>query len=203
MANISNWKGFEWEVARALGGRRRLRTMESFGKTATDVYFPKSARKMMPFLSQLKIECKKRRQINIHSMFAEAILKYRRKPDDKIILATRVPATKKTGEKWKRLKGKFKRDMGKKLKRSDFINPLVTVDLEFFVQLLEAWKWWHQFGAPIIIGTKFKKGDIYKEILNAYQNEKPGKVLKFVRRFPRTPNHSTEGADRGRRKRKS
>jgi Holliday junction resolvase len=141
MANKSKWKNFEREIAQALGGKRRLRTMESFGKTATDVFFPKYVRMGSPWLKHLQIECKKRRQINIHAMFAEATLKYKKDAEDKIILATRVPATKKTGVKWQRLKAKFQKTTGKKLRRMDFVNPLVTVDLPFFVELFQSWQY--------------------------------------------------------------
>ena len=43
MANKSNWKEWEAQVAKALGGKRQLRTMESWGKTAPDVYFSPQA----------------------------------------------------------------------------------------------------------------------------------------------------------------
>ena len=135
MANVSDWKGFERLVAEALGGKRRLRTMESFGKEATDVFFPKKLRKQYPKLKTVSVECKKRKSLNVHSTFAEAKLKYGKN----LILASKIPATKKGNASWKKLQQKVKKKTGLKMQRKDFIAPLVTVELDFFKQLWEAW----------------------------------------------------------------
>lgn len=91
MANVSDWKGFEKDVAEALGGKRRLRTMESYGKEAPDVYWPKDFRHKYPVLYHIIVECKKRRALNIHAFFAEATVKYGKDGKNKIILASKVP----------------------------------------------------------------------------------------------------------------
>lgn len=144
MANVSNWKNFEREVAGALGGKRRLRTMESFGKEATDVYFPKKLRKRFPKLKTVAIECKKKRGFNVNSTFAEAKLKYGR-TGKRLILASRRPATKKGNEKWKKLKEKIEAKTGMKLGLRDFTTPLVTVELSFFKELWEHWVFGRKF----------------------------------------------------------
>lgn len=77
MANRSDWKGFENLVAEALGGKRRFRTTENYGKEADDVLFPKKVRRQYPKVRQVAIECKKRKgTLNIHAFFAEAKTKY-------------------------------------------------------------------------------------------------------------------------------
>jgi hypothetical protein len=169
MANKSDWKGFEKLVAEALGGKRRLRTMESFGKVATDVYFPKKLRKRCPFLNNIMIECKKRHNMNIHSLFAEAHEKYVTKDGHILILASKVPRTKnlknaiqaekektekryrKGGPIYRRLKKEKKLKRWKKKKlfalklaeakiRAKYsIRPLITVDLDFFKDLFHSW----------------------------------------------------------------
>lgn len=186
MSNKSDWKGFEKLVAEALGGKRRLRTMESFGKVATDVYFPKSLRKKCPWLNNIMVEAKKRHNMNIHALFAEASGKYITKDGHILILASKVPRTKnlktaiqvekgkvekryrENGPIYKRLKKKkLKRKNGvvffpsnqenrilKKLARKRkfalqkaeaqirarySIQPLVTVDLDFFKDLWNSW----------------------------------------------------------------
>lgn len=149
MANVSGWKNFEREVAEALGGKRRLRTMESYGKEATDVFFPKKLRKRFPKLKTVAIECKKRKTINVHSTFSEAKLKYG-KTGKNLILASKIPATKKGTIKWKKLRKKIKGKTGLKLKRKDFIAPLVTVELDFFKELWEHW----------VFGRKFTKQEM-------------------------------------------
>lgn len=90
MANVSNWKGWEWEVAKALGGKRRFRTMESFGKEAPDVYFPRKFRHKYPLCRTVAVECKKRRALSIPALFAEAVSKYGEAGSKNIILATRM-----------------------------------------------------------------------------------------------------------------
>ena len=77
MANKSDWKGFEKLVAEALGGKRRFRTTENYGKTADDVKFDKRTRREHPRVRKVAIECKKRKgTLNIHAFFAEAKTKY-------------------------------------------------------------------------------------------------------------------------------
>lgn len=77
MANKSDWKGFEKLVAAALGGKRRFRTTENYGKTADDVKFSKDVRRAHPRVRKVAIECKKRKgTLNIHAFFAEAKTKY-------------------------------------------------------------------------------------------------------------------------------
>ena len=139
MSNVSGWKNFERQIAKALGGKRRLRTMESFGKSATDVYFSRSSCRSYPKLRGLMVECKKRRGVNVHGSFVEAKLKYVTKPGQRLILASVIPATKKGNMKWKRLRDKLNSRLGKRLKRRDFIAPLVTVELDFFKELFQAW----------------------------------------------------------------
>lgn len=145
MANVSDWKGFEKQVAVALGGKRRLRTMESFGKEAPDVYFPKKLRRKFPCLKTVAIECKKRKAINIYKFFTASKLKYS-KDGKRLVLATKVPATAAGRKSWKQLKGKLGKRYGlsrkerKHLKLQDFIAPLVTVELDFFVELWDCWK---------------------------------------------------------------
>ncbi len=90
MANVSDWKGFEKMVAEVLDGKRRLRTMESYGKEASDVYFPKKMRKRHPKLKTVAIECKKRKAMNLHAFFADARTKYC-KDGKHLILASKIP----------------------------------------------------------------------------------------------------------------
>jgi hypothetical protein len=141
VANVSGWKNFEWQVALALGGKRRLRTMESFGKEAPDVFWPKQVRKQNPILKTVVVECKKRKAINVHSMYCEASLKYG-KGGRLIVLATRIPATKRGRERFDKLKKQLSKRHGqnpKKMKLKTFITPLVTINLDFFKMLWEAW----------------------------------------------------------------
>lgn len=95
MANKSNWKGFEKLVAEALGGKRRLRTMEGdslgYGNKATDIFFPKKQRQMFPILKRVAVECKKRRTLNVHQTFAEATVKYGEDGARFVVLASQVP----------------------------------------------------------------------------------------------------------------
>jgi len=145
MANVSNWKNFEKQVAEALGGKRRLRTMESFGKEAPDVYFSKKLRKQYPKLRTVAVECKKRKSLNIYKFFTASKLKYS-KDGKRLILATKTPATAQGRKSWKKLKGKLGKRYGmsrkerKHLKLQEFIAPLVTVELDFFVELWNCWK---------------------------------------------------------------
>ena len=138
MANVSRWKNFERQIALALGGKRRLRTMESFSKEATDVYFPKKLRKKFPRLNTVAIECKKRNGINIHAMVPEAKLKYGmgRK---RIILASKRPATAAGRKAFKEMQKRIGRKLDREMKFQDFVAPLVTVELDFFKVLWEAW----------------------------------------------------------------
>lgn len=144
MANVSDWKGFEKQIAKALGGKRRLRTMESFSKEAPDVYFPKKMRKAFPRLRTVAVECKKRKSINIYKFFTASKLKYS-KDGKRLILATKVPATAAGRKSWRKLKGKLGKKYGmshkerKHLKLKHFIAPLVTVELDFFVELWDSW----------------------------------------------------------------
>jgi hypothetical protein len=145
MANKSGWKTFEKQIALALGGKRRLRTMESFGKEAPDVYWPKERRRAFPILKRVVVECKKRKSLNVHSLYVETKLKYG-KGDKIIILATRVPATERGRAKFKKLKKRVGRRFGlktkkerKKIKLAHFITPLITVELGFFQDLWNAW----------------------------------------------------------------
>ena len=138
MANTSNWKNFEKEVAKALGGKRRLRTMESYGKEAPDVYFTKEMRKHFPKLGTLAVECKKRKSLNVHKVFSETKLKYGRS-GKLIIFASRIPQTEKGRKKWHKLAEKLEKKTGQKLSLKDFTSPLVTVELSFFKELFSAW----------------------------------------------------------------
>jgi hypothetical protein len=143
--------------------------MESFGKTATDVYFPKKLRKRCPFLNNVMIECKKRHTMNIHALFAEASNKYVKKEGQALVLASKLTrhgslniaikkakkAVKKRyrdkGPVWKRLKKAKKlkswkrkrkfalRRAERKVREKYSIRPLVTVDLEFFKDLWNSW----------------------------------------------------------------
>jgi len=146
VANVSNWKNFEREVAQALGGKRRLRTMESFSVEAPDVYFPKAVRREYPVLKRIAVECKKRRNLNINTMFVEAKLKYGR-GERQIVLATKRPVNEVGREEFEALKKrlakrydlKTKKEM-KGIKASNFTAPLVTVELSFFKELWDVWK---------------------------------------------------------------
>jgi hypothetical protein len=134
MANKSDWKGFEKMVATALGGKRRFRTMEDAGSYATeapDVYFPKWMRKKYPILKKVAVECKKRRSLNVHLLFAEAVSKYGKDGANHIVFASKTPRgrLKKSVNKlkadiekryriggpiWKRLVKKIKKKLKKK-----------------------------------------------------------------------------------------
>jgi hypothetical protein len=94
MANVSRWKNFEAEVGEALGGKRRFRTTENFGKEASDVLFPKYVRLAYPKLNRVEVECKKRKALNIHALYAEAVMKYGKDAvgrDKVVVLAHKVP----------------------------------------------------------------------------------------------------------------
>jgi len=154
MGNKSNWKGFEKEIADALGGKRRNFSQfasarsRNRGSNVTDIFFPKSKLKEMPFLRDLKIECKKRRSLNVYDEFLVARLKYQKSETDQVILACRRPMSTK---KWKKTKtrerlikkaikiGMTKKEAEKAIRKSMYSQPLVTVDLEFFKELWEAW----------------------------------------------------------------
>lgn len=141
MANVSDWKGFEWQVARALGGKRRLRTMESYGKVATDVFFPKEMRKRYPQLKTVAVECKKVRSLNVAREFTVAKVKYGL-TGKRIVFAAKRPRP----SNWKRhrnilarkLRIKDKKER-RKIKQEFFLTPLVTVELEFFQELWQCW----------------------------------------------------------------
>lgn len=109
MANVSDWKGFEKLVARALGGKRRFRTTENYGKTADDVKFSKPSKLRHPKLKSVAVECKKRKSIGLHNIFLQTKGKYGKN----VILASKV--TRKRAP------------------------ALVTVELEFFQRLWWAW----------------------------------------------------------------
>jgi len=163
MANVSKWKNWEAEVAEALGGKRRLRTMESYGKEASDVYFVRHFRLMYPKARRVQVECKKRRVMNVHAYFAEAKTKYG-DHDKHIILATKVPRKgdlkKRIVELEKKAQKRIKKLVEKQPKRAKQIREayvhrlrrnieklktrhdmsgLVTVDLDFFKEL---WAYW-------------------------------------------------------------
>lgn len=146
MANKSRWKNWERQVATVLGGKRRHRTTESFGKMATDVYFPKDMRRRYPLLKKVKVECKKRKSLNVHASFAETKLKYAPVGDEIVIFASKIPLTKKGRARFVKLKKKLARKHGfakkkdlKKIKLRDFASGLVTVELSFFEDLWNAW----------------------------------------------------------------
>lgn len=90
MSNRSDWKGWEKQVAEALGGKRHHRTMGSFATVATDVRFPKRMKHRYPILRKVSVECKKRRKLDIVALFAEAVTKYGQK-NERVILATKRP----------------------------------------------------------------------------------------------------------------
>jgi len=104
VANVSNWKGWEWEVAIALGGKRRLRTMESFGVEAPDVYFGKKFRRKYPLVRTVVIECKKRRNLSVPALFAGAASKYGEGGKKHVLLGTKLPRLGSLGKKTKELK---------------------------------------------------------------------------------------------------
>lgn len=90
MSNKSGWKNFEKDVAEALGGKRRHRTMGSYSTTTDDVRFRTKKKKKYPILKKVRVECKKRRELDIPALFAEATAKYG--GGDKLaILATKRP----------------------------------------------------------------------------------------------------------------
>jgi len=138
VANKSGWKDLERQVAKDLGGQRRLRTMESFGKEATDVYFSAKLRRQFPKLKFVSVECKKRKTISINKEFAVAKLKYGSGGRD-VILVYKRPATKAGRKSWKTARKQFgKKGLGN-MKLKDFVAPLVTVEMPFFKQLWNAW----------------------------------------------------------------
>jgi hypothetical protein len=177
VVNKSDWKGFEKLVAEALGGKRRFRTTENYGKEADDVLFPKKVRTRYPKVRQVAIECKKRKgTLNIHAFFAEAKTKYCQKGKHLIFSSkiTRRGTLKKDLEsykdrivklylaKYRKRKGSYfkmsselERKLTKKalrkakdkiaqrqieLRATHDISALVTVELEFFSELFNAWK---------------------------------------------------------------
>jgi len=114
MANTSDWKGFEKFIARALGGKRRFRTTENYGKIADDILFKKETKKTFPVLKTIAVECKKRKSIGIHKTFEKTRGKYG-KTGKRIILASKITRKKSTA--------------------------LVTVDINFFKELWYSWLW--------------------------------------------------------------
>jgi hypothetical protein len=64
--------------------------MESFSLSVPDVYWPSERRHKYPILKKVKVECKKRRALNIHAFFSEAVVKYGG-GDKIIILASKLP----------------------------------------------------------------------------------------------------------------
>lgn len=141
MANTSNWKGTEADVARALGGKRRLRTTESYGKKADDVMFPKEMKKRYPFLKMVAVEVKKRKKITFTKDFVISDLKYCLDGKN-LIFVTKLPATSNWRKQRKQLAKILKmtpEEAKKKIKRGNLIATLVTVKLPFFKILWEAW----------------------------------------------------------------
>lgn len=112
MANVSRWKDFEKQVALALGGKRRFRTTENYGKIADDVKFSKQMRRQYPMLKRVAIECKKRKSMGIHAMFDKTKEKYG-KDGKHIILASKITNKKRPA--------------------------LVTIELGFFKLLWDTW----------------------------------------------------------------
>jgi hypothetical protein len=162
VANVSRWKDWEKEVANALGGKRRFRTTESYGKIADDVKFSKKMRRLYPKLKTVAIECKKRKSMNIHALFAEALLKYCTQStfvDGKrihasngkhLILASKVTRKRTLHKEIRALKRKMmkrKKGFNKRLfieKREQIrlrhsTVALVTVELDFFKELWQCW----------------------------------------------------------------
>lgn len=154
MGNKSGWKNFEKEVADALGGRRRNFSQfasarsRNRGSNVTDIFFPKSKTKVQPLLKNLKIECKKRRTINIYDEFLVARLKYQKTEKDQVILACRRPMSRKQWKKTKTRKrlikkamkiGMTEKEAEKTIRKSMYSQPLVTVSLDFFKELWECW----------------------------------------------------------------
>lgn len=176
-------------MAESLGGKRRFRTMEgagSYNTLAPDVYFPKKVRRKNPKVKQVAVECKKRRTLNVHALFAEATMKYAEEGKKRIIFASKVPRGRMGaamdklesdvekryrvgGPVWKRLIQKRKTELKLKGKKLDKVGErkvvkrllrkakaalrigkahtrckhniaaLVTVELDFFKTLWEAW----------------------------------------------------------------
>lgn len=122
--------------------------MESYGKPATDVFFPKRVRKQYPFLKNVKIECKKKKTVNIFREFTLAKLKYALHPEARLVFAMKRPAPKH----WKKHRDKFIKKMGsilgtkrakKLVRRETFIGGIVAVELDFFKELWNSWKLHH------------------------------------------------------------
>jgi hypothetical protein len=158
MANVSDWKGFEKQVAVALGGKRRFRTTENYGKIADDVKFSKAMRRDFPQLKRVAIECKKRKSLNIHALFAEAKNKYGDATSKNIILASKVTKKKTLKRQIIRMKRKLLRlnrkrkkplsskqlnarisERTKQIRLRHDITALVTVELGFFKVLWDYW----------------------------------------------------------------
>lgn len=141
MANVSGWKDLEKQVAEALGGKRRFRTTESYGKIADDVMFPKAVRRSHPCVKTLAIECKKKKAITFTKDFLFSKVKYCHDNGKRLVFASKIPAPKN----WKALQEKFAKLLKlspkemKRLRREHYIMTLVTVELPLFKELFEAW----------------------------------------------------------------
>jgi hypothetical protein len=84
--------------------------MGSFATEADDVRFPKKMRKKYPILRTTKIECKKRRELDIVALFAEAVTKYGENGKNNIVLATKRPVgqfQKKKAKLRKRIESRY------------------------------------------------------------------------------------------------
>lgn len=154
MGNKSDWKGFEKQVADALGGKRRNFSQfasarsKNRGSNVTDIFFGKKTLKEFPFLKNMKIECKKRRSLNIYDEFLIARLKYQKSELDQIVLACRRPMSRK---KWKKTKtrdrlikkavkiGLTQKQAEKVIKKAMYSQALVTVSLDFFAAMWRVW----------------------------------------------------------------
>lgn len=98
------WKRLERKIAKIFGGER-VKRWRNFGEEGADVE--------VPGLGRLKIDTKYRRSHGLHTWFRMDEEKYRKRPEDRVVLVTK--------ERRRRLE-------------------LVTVDLETFCELLEAYK---------------------------------------------------------------
>lgn len=115
MANVSDWKGFEKMVAEALGGKRRHRTMGSFATEADDIRFDKKFRKKFPKVRGVSVECKKRKSLNLHSLYAEATQKYGLQGKKHIVLASKVTHKRNLKKRLDEMKERHQKNYEKKL----------------------------------------------------------------------------------------
>lgn len=104
-------------VAAALGGKRRFRTTENFGKEADDVKFPKAMRRQYSALKNIAIECKKRKNINVHALFAEATMKYCKDSCKNLVFASKITQKRNLKKQIEAMENKLTKNARKKIEK--------------------------------------------------------------------------------------